>query len=462
MPAFAALPPMLQLLLVALTGCCLGAMVNWATYRFAWFNPRDISPWGPTPADATARKFSDRIPVLGWLGLRREHKLHGRGFWIRPLLIELSMGIGLAILFWWEVHEARLIVPLVDDWLQIPKLPLVAVVPVSWTHSTFFNHAVLITLMAAASFIDIDEKIIPDEITVTGTLLGLVLATLLPMGILAHVDVRAAPEPVSVAANLPPAGANMIVPDRKMYVEPATLAAPNAWPTNASSWQFFALGQACWWLWCFAMVPRYVRRKRGLLFGLKLVGRRIAREVTRFRPSALHTRFGGLWSKASLGTFAWLGTLLITLVWWQGGASWVGLLTSLVGLAVSGGLVWAVRLGGTAALNREAMGFGDVTLMMMVGTFLGWQAGIIIFFLAPFAGLFVGIFQAVFKRDDEIPYGPFLCLAAVFVMVHWGDVWNRCQFAFSVGWLVPAVLFACVVLLFVMLIIWQYFKDRFL
>ena len=40
-----------------------------------------------------------------------------------------------------------------------------------------------------------------------------------------------------------------------------------------------------------------------------------------------------------------------------------------------------MRLIGTFALRREAMGFGDVTLMMMIGTFLGWQACLILFFL---------------------------------------------------------------------------------
>lgn len=445
MPAFAALPPIVQLALVGLAGCGLGAFVNWATYRFAWFNPREISPWGPKPNDKVTRKLTDRIPIFGWLGLRREADIHGRGFWVRPMLIEIAMGVGLAMLFWWEVHEERLVIPLIEDWLRVPGLVLANVVPVAWTHATFVNHALLITLMAAASFIDIDEKIIPDEITIPGTLLGLILAAALPMGILAHVEVRAAPEPVSVAVALPPAANGLLQQGMSMYAEPATLASPNGWPAQAASWKYLALGQACWWLWCFALTPRIFRGRRGIFFGLMILLRRVVRELTR----------------PLLGGIALAGALSILGVWWLSGGAWVGLLTSLVGLAVSGGLVWAVRLGGTAALNREAMGFGDVTLMMMVGTFLGWQAGIIIFFLAPFAGLFVGIFQAVFRRDDEIPYGPFLCLAALFVIVRWAVVWNRCQFAFSVGWLVPVTLIACIVLLFVMLVIWQRIKDSF-
>ena len=442
MPALAALPLPLQLLIVGLAGLGLGALVNLATYRFAWFNPREISPWGATPAEAPKRRLSDRLPVLGWLGLRREHAVHGRGFWIRPLLIELAMGVGLAALYWWEVREQQLVVPQIKDWLQAPLMPLANVVPTSWTHATFINHALLITLMAAASFIDIDEKIIPDEITVPGTMLGLVLATLLPMGLLPHIDVRQTPEVVSAPVTLPPA--IEFQNNSSMYIEPVTLAAPNPWPSNATGWQYLALGQACWWLWCFALTPRIYRGRRGVCRGLAIVLHRVARELTR-PPLAL---------------FAWPGSLLVAAVWWWGGPSWLGLLTSLLGLAVSGGLVWGVRIAGSAALNREAMGFGDVTLMMMVGTFLGWQAGIIIFFLAPFAGLVVGVAQFISKGDDVIPYGPFLCLGALFVIVRWADIWNHSQFAFQAGWLMPAVLIVCIVLLGLMLAVWQQIKVK--
>ena len=105
-------------------------------------------------------------------------------------------------------------------------------------------------------------------------------------------------------------------------------------------------------------------------------------------------------------------------------------------MAASGGLVWLVRIIGTAALHREAMGFGDVTLMAMIGAFLGWQPCLVIFFLAPFAGLVVGVLRLILFRDREIPYGPFLCLATLLLIVRWHAIWDCTSGAFSpwVGW----------------------------
>jgi hypothetical protein len=45
-------------------------------------------------------------------------------------------------------------------------------------------------------------------------------------------------------------------------------------------------------------------------------------------------------------------------------------------------------------------------------------------------------------------------------MVYWAAVWNRVEFAFRLGWLMPAVLFVCFVLLGVILFIWQQIKLR--
>jgi prepilin signal peptidase PulO-like enzyme (type II secretory pathway) len=155
-----------------------------------------------------------------------------------------------------------------------------------------------------------------------------------------------------------------------------------------------------------------------------------------------------------------VGVAAICVAWVPiGEAGRTGLVTALVGLVASGGIVWAVRLIGTAALRREAMGFGDVTLMMMVGTFLGWQACLVAFFLAPFAALVIGMAQFILRRDDVIPYGPFLCLASAAVVVAWAPIWMWAQPLFAQGPLVPLVLFICLVLLGLMLAVWQMIKT---
>ena len=119
-------------------------------------------------------------------------------------------------------------------------------------------------------------------------------------------------------------------------------------------------------------------------------------------------------------------------------------------------MVWIVRIVGTAALRREAMGFGDVTLMMMIGAFLGWQAGVLVFFVAPFAGLLVGLLQLLVRRDDVIPYGPFLCLGVLMVAVAWPIFWSPVlQDLFAHPGLIAFVLLASFVLLGAMLAIWQ-------
>ena len=60
---------------------------------------------------------------------------------------------------------------------------------------------------------------------------------------------------------------------------------------------------------------------------------------------------------------------------------------------MGGGLTWGVRIFGSLAFRKEAMGFGDVTLMGMIGAFLGWQAAVMTFFL----GAFLGLGHAVWK-----------------------------------------------------------------
>lgn len=87
-------------------------------------------------------------------------------------------------------------------------------------------------------------------------------------------------------------------------------------------------------------------------------------------------------------------------------------LASLIGIFVSGGLIFLCGVFGKLVFRKDAMGFGDVKLMGMIGGFLGWKLAVATFFLAPFFGLLFGLPRLILKRGNVIPYGPFLSLAA--------------------------------------------------
>jgi leader peptidase (prepilin peptidase)/N-methyltransferase len=107
----------------------------------------------------------------------------------------------------------------------------------------------------------------------------------------------------------------------------------------------------------------------------------------------------------------------------------------LLGLLAGGGVTQFVRVFGSTLLRREAMGFGDVTLMGMIGAFLGWQAAIMTFFL----GAFFGLAHAVWKlalylkkwlrggklssADRELPFGPYLSMGAAALVLSWRWLW---------------------------------------
>jgi leader peptidase (prepilin peptidase)/N-methyltransferase len=107
-----------------------------------------------------------------------------------------------------------------------------------------------------------------------------------------------------------------------------------------------------------------------------------------------------------------------------------GLAWSLAGLVVGGGLVWIARAASAFLLGQQALGFGDVTLMAMIGAFLGWQPVVIVFLLAPLCAILGAIASRAVSTKPYIPYGPFLSLAAVIVLFGWREIW---MFEFSLA-----------------------------
>ena len=94
-----------------------------------------------------------------------------------------------------------------------------------------------------------------------------------------------------------------------------------------------------------------------------------------------------------------------------------GLLGSAGGYLAGCAVVWATRVFGTLAFNKEAMGLGDVHLMGAAGVVIGAKWVVLAFFIAPFFGILWALYQAIFKKMRQIPYGPFLSMAVFAVII---------------------------------------------
>ena len=94
----------------------------------------------------------------------------------------------------------------------------------------------------------------------------------------------------------------------------------------------------------------------------------------------------------------------------------LGLVDSLIGLLVGGGILWFLAWISPYLFGKEGMGGGDIKLLAMIGAFLGWKPALITIMMGSFLGSLVGvslIAARVIKREDYIPFGPFLVVGAV-------------------------------------------------
>ncbi|MCL0324223.1 A24 family peptidase, partial [Escherichia coli] len=64
-----------------------------------------------------------------------------------------------------------------------------------------------------------------------------------------------------------------------------------------------------------------------------------------------------------------------------------GLAWSLAGMLAGGGIIWLGRVSSRLILGQPAIGFGDVTLMAMIGAFIGWQPVLCAMAVAPVCGV---------------------------------------------------------------------------
>ncbi|MCA9052268.1 MAG: prepilin peptidase [Planctomycetaceae bacterium] len=136
-----------------------------------------------------------------------------------------------------------------------------------------------------------------------------------------------------------------------------------------------------------------------------------------------------------------------------------GVAVSIAGLIVGGGSTWVIRAVGTWGLKREAMGDGDVVLMAMVGSFIGWQPVVIAFFIAPLFVFVVFLLRMTIRMSEEIPYGPYLSLGTLATILGWRWVWPSFERMFNLGPLLVLFCGAGLILFVAILLGLQLFKQ---
>lgn len=76
-------------------------------------------------------------------------------------------------------------------------------------------------------------------------------------------------------------------------------------------------------------------------------------------------------------------------------------------------------------ISKGGMGFGDVKLSAVLGLWLGVEKSLMMLLLSFISGAIVGVGVIVTgyrSRDDCLPFGPFLCISAVCVVLYYDEL----------------------------------------
>ena len=113
-----------------------------------------------------------------------------------------------------------------------------------------------------------------------------------------------------------------------------------------------------------------------------------------------------------------LGGLVLGLALALGGGA-QGFLQAVIGAAVGFGLLYAVAQAGAWVFKEEAMGGGDIKMMAMVGSFVGWKGVLLTVFAGAALGSLIFVPLSI-KKKRLVPFGVFLAVGAAVTFV-FGD-----------------------------------------
>ena len=336
-------------LLGLITGSFLNAVIHRLPLGISLLNPRRSF----CPGCGKTIPWHENLPVASWVFLRGHCSGCAMPIAIRYPLVEL-LTCSLYLAAWGRFG-----------------LPLA---PVFW---------LFLSLLVAATFIDFDHLIIPDEITLGGVVAGILCSTLLP-----------------------------------------SLAGGISW------WQglgFSILGAALGYgvLWGVVELGKYAFGKKRIHpeqpateLALELKVSEAGPILTMDDESVLLSEFFSRESDRVVASCNWLeidgerledGLLLIDCHGLRFGNR-VWLYTEITE-------VMPIRAGLTQlVLPREAMGFGDVKFLACIGAFLGWKGVLFSLFAGSITGAAIGVTMLAATKGrsgGRIPFGPYLALGAL-------------------------------------------------
>ena len=363
-------------------GACIGSFLNVVVYRL----PREkslVSPPSACPSCDTPIRFYNNIPLFSWLILRGKCPDCKAPISCRYFIVELVTSLlfgGLYLLFFWY---------------QFRQTGIAG----GWPMQRFFGgggwlfYLPVMTLVAAflaASAIDMELFIIPLELCWFVTLVGLICAGAAEFAIHSPTldlfpTVSGSPKMAAITLggiiglilSLIALHTGLIKPSYEMAEQEETDDIDNAKPfDNDHDYN-----------------DRLEVLKETVFILPVVIGAILALKITQM-PSLAEK---------------WAHFIELPVI--------SGLLGSLAGYLVGCAIVWATRIFGTLAFNKEAMGLGDVHLMGAAGAVIGAKWVVLAFFMAPFFGIAWALYQAIFKKMRQIPYGPFLSMAVFAVII---------------------------------------------
>lgn len=335
-------------------GCMVGSFLNVCIHRM----PRGLSivtPPSHCPHCNYSIPFYLNIPLVTWLWLRGQCKNCGAPISARYFIVELLTGV--AFLGCWLAFG--------DRSHPIPSLALALV------------YALFLAGLIAATFIDFEHFIIPDEITLGGIGAGILVSWLLPQ------------------------------------LHDSDLHRLGLWRAILGA----AIG---------AGMIYAVLRLGKLLFGrhrFKLPpGARVVFSETALHLPGKEIPFDDIFYRKSDVIVFHAETLELV----DRGYKDVAVRLSPSALEISGGketetinpdvVVCMECVTTEIVVPREAMGLGDVKFMGAIGAFVGWPGTIFSLLVSSLVGSAVGLLLIVMRRREwsaRMPYGPYIALAAV-------------------------------------------------